>query len=233
MESDNSTHYSDIDMDVDMNDLDDLDISDDFVSSPINDDRTRVLRDLMLLFIRHKLTFVALEDTAKMLNQMPGAKVQIPTTKHLLIKEFVQMSSIQTRRYIYCSGCRSFTESNYKETSTVYCSDCNVKLEKEKFFIFMSLKSQLERVVRDNFEAILEFKRNVVKDTENISDCYNSGHLKNLLLTDENIFSLTMNRDGVQLQNSNNSSLWHVYLQFSPTAHTLFESKYSCDWPSF
>lgn len=43
-------------------------------------DRDAIIQGLMRLYLRHKLTKVAVEDIAKLINCVPGAKIQLPMT---------------------------------------------------------------------------------------------------------------------------------------------------------
>lgn len=46
--------------------------------------RDELIEELMVLCLRHNLTKIAVEDVAKLINKVPGATVEIPTTKYLL-----------------------------------------------------------------------------------------------------------------------------------------------------
>lgn len=212
MDSDDSMSLEDVSMNSDIENFADLDVSGDNSVIPITNERMKMVHDLMILFITQKFTFVCLEETAKFSNKMPGATLQLPTTKFLLLNEFFAMSSIKAFQYTSCSNskCKELIKSEFRRAKSLTCSSCKSSVTKEKFFIYISLKSQLQAIVQNNFETILKFKQKVMENSESITDCYNSDLLKNKLLLDENIFSLTFNTDGVALQNSNDSSLWPI-----------------------
>lgn len=65
--------------------------------------REIMIRKLFNLFIRHKLTLTALEDTAKLINSMPGATFNLPTTKYLLIKEMLNQSHLKVSQHFLCN----------------------------------------------------------------------------------------------------------------------------------
>lgn len=174
--------------------------------------REQLVLKLFKLFIQHKWTLKCLENTAKVINSMPGARIHIPTTKYLLIKELLDASKIIVWFHLRCIACEKYTKSSLSDRQKANkCVNCGEKLDKSDFFVSFDLKQQIVSLIDANFEQVEQFCDSM-KTSANITDVYDSDHIKNLKKRNENIYSLTLNTDGVAIINSNTSSLWPVLI---------------------
>lgn len=172
--------------------------------------RERLVLNLFQLFVQNKWTLKCLEDTAKFMNSVPGASIHIPTTKYLLLKELLQISKIVVWYHFRCMSCEKYTKSNFSDRQkTNECVKCGETLSKSDFFVSFDLKQQIASVIDENFDVIEQFITSK-KNGTNITDVYDSFHIKNIKDRNENIYSLTVNTDGVAIINSNTYSLWPV-----------------------
>lgn len=192
-----------------------------------NDSRKQLVLNLFELFVRNKWTLTCLEETAKLVNSVPGATINVPTTKHLLVKELMNFSKVIAWCHYRCTSCKEYTKSKYDDRSKISkCVECGETLSKSDFFVSFDLKQQIASVIEENFDIIEEFC-NSKENRTNITDVHDSNHIKNIKYRNENIYSLTLNTDGVELINSNTSSLWPVLVtcNFLPP-HIRFKDKH-------
>lgn len=187
-----------------------MDISDEFNESHQNV-QEQLIKQLFSLFIRHRWTLTSLEDTAKLMNSMPGAEIILPTTKYRLIKQLLNMSNITATQNFFCQSCKTFTKIEFSNDSkTKKCVNCGKKLG-DNFFVSFNLREQLVRVIDSHYDSIKIF-RDSMKNNENVTDVYGSDYMKKIMVTNDNIYSLTLNTDGVAIVQSKGSSLWPVLL---------------------
>lgn len=172
--------------------------------------REKLVMNLFKLFIQNKWTLKSLEDTAKLMNSMPGATLNIPTTKYLLIKELMNISKVVVSYHFHCVKCDKYTKCNFIERQRINkCSYCDGAINKHDFFVSFNLKEQIATIIDENFSEIRQFY-DLNKSDLNISDVHNSCYIRDISERNENIYSLTLNTDGVAVINSNTTSLWPV-----------------------
>lgn len=147
-------------------------------------DRERVIQELLKLYLRHNLTKVAVGDVAKLMNMMPGARVEIPTSKYLLFKEFMKSSPHKISRYIKCTKCSGYSRFEFG-SDIANCGICNSDIRSEKIsFIHLHLASQLRSIIVRYFDDIIDWKQKISnKNCTDIEDLYDGELLKKLLQT--------------------------------------------------
>lgn len=166
----------------------------------------KTIEDLFSLFIRHKFTLVALEDTAKVINAISGSKIRLPTNKYSLLRDFLSASPYKVFQYYCCEVCKNI-KCEFSQRNKPTC--CHRKVKKDNFFVYINMQEQLQSIVKRHFVEIMKF-REAMKDEKNITDTYSAYHVKNLSQTNENIYSMTLSTDGVLITKSNNSSMWPI-----------------------
>lgn len=174
-------------------------------------ERERIISDLMKIFLKNRLTLTGLEDTAKLLNSMPGANVRLPITKYSILKEFYENSDFELKQLFLCSECDIRTSIAFKEQEKM-CSSCNSDVSRSNFFIYFGFQIQIKSIVQNNFESIFKYRDEITREKNDIKDCYNSEYMISRLRTNENMWTLTVNTDGVSVHNSNTFSLWPILL---------------------
>lgn len=179
----------------------------------IETDRDLLIKKLMQLYSKHNLSKVAIEDIAKLVNSVPGAKIQIPTTKHLIFQEFSKNSSNIVNKHILCPRCKDYSRFAYANCVDPKCTSCENDLSKSDFFfVHISIETQLKKIVQYNFDDITAYRQKVsTKKCENICDVYDGQVLKNMR-TFNFIYSITLNTDGLIMHNSSKSSLYPVLM---------------------
>ena len=172
---------------------------------------------IFAFYLRHNLTWVALEHLLKLINRIkPGAA---PASKYLF-SNFLPKSHEPIYHY-YCKGCSMYLGEKHKlkedfGKNDVTCSNCNYKFSFKKknegsFFIQLNFKDQIKHIVEQNQQ---HFSSNVpcVSD-ELISDIKSGVKYKELKAKYRNLISLTFNTDGVKIFKSRKkSSLWPIQM---------------------
>lgn len=119
-----------------------------------NTTSNRVVLMILAFFLRHNLTWVALEHLLQLINEIsPGAA---PTSKYLFSK-LLPATRKPTYHY-YCRNCSIYLglkqEMILKHNGTdIKCENCDLEFSLRKkhqcsFFIQLSLKEQIENVVQ-------------------------------------------------------------------------------------
>lgn len=176
---------------------------------------------LMILsfFLRHRLTWVALEDMLALFDALIGTQSRLPKTKYFF-KKVLQVEKDESAVFhFYCKNCQLYID-NYENLSDkikknkeeVTCLNCNTmfsfnKMNDGHFFVQLPIRKQLEQKIIAY--DILNY------DTKSHSDCITDvfdGTLYKSLrekIGDEKLITLTMNTDGVRVFKSRRkSSFW-------------------------
>lgn len=187
----------------------------DFIHPSINISILSVLQMILIFFMRHNLTGVALEDLLLLINSILGIN-NLPTSKYIFFKIFSK--SAPPKYNFFCHNCHTSVqmESEVYETfieTNKICKNCEAKhtfnrLNENNYFITFSLESQLR-------EMILKNKKDFIIDEEKLTENKMTDIQDGLLFKKKsNIerieISLTLNTDGVQVFKSKSKSLWPV-----------------------
>lgn len=185
-------------------------------TSEQNRDNLGIAMDnLMTHFIKHKISFQCLEDTAKLMNEMPGATVRLPATKYNLMKWFNSRCSIGHRYHIFCERYEIYNECSPTKMDIWICVACEteLKIRETNYFVYIKLEDQLKQILHKHWDEIQTYNRKIVNDhCENIKDAYSGSLSKEKLQKNTNILSLMLNTDGISLKKSNKKSVWPVQL---------------------
>lgn len=137
-----------------------FDTSEESIRERDTSDRQTVIDKLMTLYLRHNLTEIAVEDVAKLINTIPGAKVNIPLTKYSLFNEFMAGSRHKVDKYIHCSSCNEYTQFNFHVKKESKCDSCNKNVDlSAKFFVHLHAEQQLRTVIRRKFRRDYELQK--------------------------------------------------------------------------
>lgn len=175
------------------------------------DDYEKSLRSLLHHFVRHNLSLKCLEDTARLINDTPGATIKIPTTKYKLMKTFVSLSGFQIEFHILCTQCKIY--SNHIVDGAHEYEKCSRKLKatETNHFIYIPLEEQLKRLLNRHYDSVVSFATGI--DTNNsasVKDIHDGEVVKNLMKSKNNLLSVMINSDGVALKKSGNKSFWPI-----------------------
>lgn len=155
-----------------------------------------------------------LEHTAKLINETPGAKFEIPASHYMLTKSIRAGSSIEY--YFECSQCKKYTPNNAdnpkSDISCVQCEKTIVKTD-SNYFAFIPFKQHLEAVVSENLKQIVEYSKKC-KDSSDVIDIQCGTIYKKISAKHPNstVLSLLLNTDGVNVFNSSKKTLWPIQL---------------------
>lgn len=175
--------------------------------------RDEMIESLMSLYHRHKLTKIAVEDIAKLLNQMPGASVNIPETKYSIFKEFLYKSELKVFRYIFCKKCEDYSKNEFAGPNSILCNQCQLNLKtSSSSFIYLQVTPQLKRIIVDNYEEIMNYKTKCTDQPGDIIFDVCSGKYLKGIMQAEHFYSMTLNTDGVEIHGSSGKSCWPILL---------------------
>jgi hypothetical protein len=163
---------------------------------------------ILSFYLKHNLTWVALEHLLMLVNSIFGSKV-LPESKYAFRKIFP--SDIKPLYHFYCNFCSLLLEG---ET----CSTCEIdanSTSKPKSFASLPIASQILSVLERNMEHI---KPSAVDEESHICDVIDGELHKNLILTHINqsefkLITLTVSTDGATVfKSTKKGSLWPIQM---------------------
>lgn len=186
----------------------------------------RDIREMLLTFyLRHNLSWAALEDLLILINMILGEKF-LPSSKYLFKKSFpVKQAPVSV---FYCSECNRYLGTN---STPLQCAGCKSSISQNncKFYYGIPMRDEIKRLI-DKFDLI-----NFVPTTREdvISDVHSANLYKGLQKApDEVIISLTINTDGVNVfKSKKHGSLWPIQAvinEIDPLERFNFENSILC-----
>lgn len=178
-------------------------------------DLTNTIDKLIQHFIDNKTSLQELERLAVLLNSVPGARVTLPTTRYLLMKEMQSKCLYDCATYILCSKCKVYTKKAFFSPDVVQCKQCCSQIisKDSKSIIYIYIEAQLKSILLNNWESVIGYQQTIRdKNNSNIEDVYDGIILKNIMKDNDYVLSLTVNTDGVSYEKSNRKSVWHLQL---------------------
>lgn len=165
--------------------------------------------------MRHKLSFVALEDMLLLVNSLFQQDL-LPSTKHSFLNYF-PVSTLLNTIFTVQKKCGNtlITCQDRSIKRTVNCDVCNfentIQSSSENFFVTLPLEQELKEVIQQNAE---DFTNNKPVVRDNILTDIKDGKFYKKILQNKNKerkkITLVMNTDGVQVFKSKNKGLWPI-----------------------
>lgn len=168
---------------------------------------TKTLNAVMSNKAASNSTLKSAQNVAKLINELPGSPVNLPTNINSLKKSATMR--FEREYHLFCAGCTEFCDRNN------WCKKCKLTTKKNKtnFIIYIPLKQQIKAIIDKYFDEIISYM-NRNRCAEKISDV-DDGKLM-LSLRQKNpgtiILGFTINADGAQVHNSQKNSVWPVQL---------------------
>lgn len=164
-------------------------------------DETMLL--ILTFFMRHNITKVALTDLLKLINMIVGVRI-LPESHYKFIK--LCSNLVKCSKNYYCGKCfLYFGAIDEKNVRGFICSNCSSS--EKKFFLLNSIGDKLQDIIKRNYKYIMDYKRNLLNGT--LDDIVQGKFISSF--SHKEIFSLSLNTDGVSLFASNmKKSLWPV-----------------------
>lgn len=159
---------------------------------------------LLIIFIRHNLSWECLMDVIEMVNTVVGASV-IPKSKYLFKKYFP--FHIQPKYQYYCTVCNNTLESKNEKI----CSICNKNTASDiskghNFFVTLPIAEQIRLILKKNFKFIKK-----IDDSNEISDVLYGQRYQKLCRNVKNLISLTFNVDGIKMfKSTKKGEFWPI-----------------------
>lgn len=177
--------------------------------------KLEALQMILAFFLRHNLTFAALEDLLILVNNLLSQK-SLPESKYFFFKLFSK--NFSPSNVFFCKnnkcGAELVIDNSNLDTICNFCqtkNHCDIK-KFDNYFISLPIEEQLKEVIKSK---LYSFIKEPVR-TETIND-----------ITDGNIYkmlpgkndpngklrhkvTLTLNTDGVEVFKSSKKSLWPI-----------------------
>lgn len=194
----------------------DVDNNNETTEAVRKNDLDTAMDNLMAHFIKHKITFECLENTVKLMNEMPGATVRLPSSKYKLMKWFKSRCSVEYQYHIFCERCEAYIECSPEKMDKWTCVECKteLKIRETNYFVYIKLEDQLKQILDEHWDEIQAYNRTITINNhcENIKDTYSGSLIQEKLQKNTSILSLMVNTDGISLKKSNKKSVWPVQI---------------------
>lgn len=165
------------------------------------------INQVLLHRAKYNTSYAASSNFAETLNAIPGAKIEIPTSKQQLISQ--ANHDFIYERYVFCGKCNILCKVD------TTCGTCNQKTKKTKdnYFIFIPVKQQVIATLKQFLSEITEYLNRDPND-ETISDFCDGKVYKKVKdkFPDQMLLPLTLNVDGAKIFTSSKSTLWPIQL---------------------
>lgn len=199
-------------------------INNDFVHPQLNFKLADAIIIILEFFLRHHLTWVALDNLLELFHKILGDESRLPKTKYFFKKILGGKQSAIF--HFYCQNCGLYidtfenlnTENGFQKTGQIQaCSNCQHpfslnKMNNGHFFIQLPLREQILKKLLRNPEILnLDTK----SDPDNIRDVFDGTLYKSLKqkVNNEKLVTLTVNTDGVKVfKSKSQSSLWPIQM---------------------
>lgn len=161
------------------------------------------------LKVDQNISKVATRKLIAIANEMPGSKIELPTTAYKVEKSLPMIFNYYF--YIQCKSCKTYSKTNNNMVICVQCESLGqfkmLNRFKAEYFIYIPLQQQLKQIVARNFKEIMEYQ-----DNNEIYDTKKSEILHEIqrLNPESILLSLTINSDGVEIENSSSKSVWPI-----------------------
>lgn len=182
-------------------------------NNEIKHPRIEIINKLMYLYSKHRIADELLKEIASLINLVPSS-IKLPTNINHLMEEFQLNNKHTVIKSILCKRCNHYSIAEDYNRSCKN-STCQQLIPCDNPYILnLGIGTQLKSTILRNFEAIQEFKKNIIaSDGDSINDAYSGSILKELLKKNKDfIYALCLCTDGAQAFNSNSFSIWPVFL---------------------
>lgn len=164
-------------------------------------------------YVKHKVTWRAIEDIAKIINAIIEKKV-VCDSKYLFLKMIG--NKLIPSFHLACCSCEKFICTYNKKrsrTSFIKCTSCFVSnniANCKVIFVTFPIKQMLQQVL-GIYKNVLEFGMNA--EAFPINDVFN-GYIHRSTMEKEKkpFISITFNTDGLRLFNATKNAMWPILI---------------------
>lgn len=175
----------------------------------LNITQSEAMMMVMMFYLKHNLTWVALTDLLSLINNIFGSNV-LPQSKYLFKKSFP--TNMKPQYNYFCQSCSMSVENLDIEN----CLNCRSKLNLDSsrgnnFFISLPVVAQVKQILRNNKKNLLPQSIIQNRPLGKISDVFDGNLYKNLvkISSGRNLITLTFNTDGVKVfKSTKKGSFW-------------------------
>lgn len=168
----------------------------------------------MSQYLRHNWSLICLEDSAKLMNKLPGVSFKLPETKYLLLKKLRENSNIPFNFYILCKKCNAYTVNDSENKTATNCRRCKglLKLDEDNFFVHIGITNQLKGIIKKYWSEIFAYLNSYRSEQSSIKDIRDGEVFREFNEKNRSTYNLSilMNTDGANVFESNQKSLWPI-----------------------
>lgn len=173
--------------------------SEDFIKSQIMlHPNLKITRDdfmnlILIFFLRHNLTWVALENLLLMLKTILQVN-DIPSNKYGFLKYF--KNTYKSYLHYYCGSCNIYFGLKIPENWKCHSCEVNINKKDLAFFIYIPIEQQIKNTLEKNKKYFIE---NWLCAENQISDVFDGKIHKNIsqfIEGSDKLVTLTFNTDG-------------------------------------
>lgn len=173
--------------------------------------KLEAMQMILIYFMRHNLTFVALEDVIKLINNILKLEA-LPTSKYKFFKLF--SDRYNPTNVFFCKQCSNEIEVPADSNTFVICDICQTSntcssTTSDNYFVTLPIVDQLKEIVSNKLAHFVKPTSNSLTTSTTIADI-TDGAIYKKLQTCQRKITLTLNTDGVQIVKSKSKSLWPI-----------------------
>lgn len=212
VESDKTDEHIDCNFNVRVESDEELFYKNQRIHPAIPCNKLEAMQMILMYFMRHNLTFVALEDVIKLINNILKLEA-LPTSKYKFFKLF--SGRYNPKNVFFCKLCSNEIEIPAdSDNPFVICEICQTSNKcssstSDDYFVTLAIEDQLKEIVCNKLQHFVRRPSNSLAATTIITDIID-GAIYKKLQTHERKITLTLNTDGVQIVKSKSKSLWPI-----------------------
>lgn len=168
-----------------------------------------IARMVLMIYLKHNLSWSALEDILTMLNLIFGENV-VPINKYFFKKMFALQKPCF---HFFCKKCFLYLGEKCEDKKDEECSNCkattNISCKEKSFFIYLALRKQIENLLATHIDSIT---LNHAENNGTICDIFDGKlyeRIKAENTSSEVTLTLSINTDGARVfKSKKHGSLW-------------------------
>lgn len=162
--------------------------------------------EMAQLHVQSKISSNAMQNFISILNNTPGASIEIPKNKSVFKSHFER--KFEPQFYTECPSCKNVVECPGA------CIKCHVTVQKtrDNFFAYLPIEPQIMKSLSENLEQICEYLDRPRCGTYSDGDCAEVWKTVAKKYSNRKILSYTLNIDGGVIAEKSSRSIWPVQL---------------------
>lgn len=163
---------------------------------------------LIAHFLKYNHSYNGLEEMARIMNLMDNTSMQLPESRHKLLKEINPRFKVEF--HIHCSKCNNYIPTPINKAVCSLCSK-QLKTSNSTYFVYIPIEQQLRKVINENWDEIsfYPYSHDEVDVIKDIYDCIQYKKIQKKYENKAKVLSLVCGADGAVAASK---SLWAIQL---------------------